>query len=106
MNLPNVVTALIDAQNNYDSIAYANCFSETAIVFDEGETHTGKNEIKRWIEKANEAYKAVMEPLRFEETGTRSILTAKISGTFKGSPVVLKYDLEIKNGLIQRLSIS
>ena len=42
MNLPKVITDLVEAQNNFDSLAYAECFSETAVVFDEGKTHTGK----------------------------------------------------------------
>ncbi len=42
MNLPKVVQDLVTAQNNFDSAAYANCFSETAEVFDEGKTHRGK----------------------------------------------------------------
>ena len=36
MNLPQVVTDLIQAQNNFDSDAYANCFADTGIMFDEG----------------------------------------------------------------------
>lgn len=36
MNLPKVVAELIKAQNDFDSLAYANCFTETAIVLDEG----------------------------------------------------------------------
>lgn len=54
MNLPQVIAGLVVAQNQPDSLAYANCFSETAVVFDEGKKHTGKAEIKNWIEKANQ----------------------------------------------------
>ncbi|MCX2473646.1 hypothetical protein OQZ33_04805 [Pedobacter sp. MC2016-05] len=60
MNLPKVITDLVQAQNNFDSLAYANCFTETAVVFDEGKTHTGKQEIKIWIQKANKQYQALM----------------------------------------------
>lgn len=51
MNLPPVIMELVKAQNNADRIAYTDCFTETALVFDEGKTHHGKKEIKRWIEK-------------------------------------------------------
>ncbi len=56
MNLPKVIIDLDNAQNSFDSIAYANCFSETAVVFDEGKTHNGRNEIQHWINQSNENY--------------------------------------------------
>ena len=105
MNLPNVITGLVKAQDVHDSAAYANCFAETACVFDEGKLRNGRNEIKQWIEEANEKYKTVMNPIGYIEAGAESILTAEISGTFEGSPVVLKYHFEIKNGLIQSLKV-
>ncbi len=106
MNLPKVITDLIAAQDNFDSAAYANCFSETAVVFDEGQTHKGKAAIEKWIASANEKYNTVMKPLNYEENGKISILTAENSGTFPGSPVVLKYNLEVVDGLIKSLKIT
>lgn len=35
LQLPEVVSNLLTAQKNYDSDAYADCFSETALVIDE-----------------------------------------------------------------------
>lgn len=103
MNLPNVITELVQAQNNFDSTAYANCFTETAVVFDEGKTHNGKTEIKNWIDKANKNYQATMEPLDYSET--EHTLKAEVSGNFPGSPVILTYYYEFENGLIQSLKI-
>ena len=103
MNLPKVITDLVKAQDNFDSIAYANCFTENAIVFDEGKTHKGKKEIKDWIEKANEEYQATMKPLEYSET--EQTLKAEVSGTFPGSPLVLTYRYEFKDKLIQTLEI-
>lgn len=103
MNLPNVIADLAAAQNNFDSVAYANCFSETAVVFDEGKTHTGKTAIKNWIEKANQEYKAVMKPLEYSPA--QQTLQAEVSGNFAGSPIVLTYQFELKDGQIQSLKI-
>lgn len=104
MKLPEVIESLVEAQNNFNSTAYADCFSETAIVFDEGRVHKGKEEAKKWIEKATEEYKTVMKPLGYsEEDGT---LKAEISGTFPGSPIVLTYHFDIVDGLIQSLKIT
>jgi len=46
MNLPPIVTRLVTAQNQFDSQAYSDCFTEDAIVHDEGRNHQGKTEIK------------------------------------------------------------
>lgn len=104
MNLPNVIADLAKAQNNFDSVAYANCFSETAIVFDEGKTHNGKTEIQQWIEKANSAYQAVMRPLEY--SAIEEVLKAEVSGSFPGSPIVLSYYFKLQNGLIESLKIT
>lgn len=107
MNLPKVITDLVEAQNNMDSLAYSNCFSETAIVFDEGKNHTGKPAIKDWIEKANQAYQAVMKPLEYiGNQGQMQVLKAEVSGNFPGSPLVLTYQMELKDGYIESLKIS
>lgn len=105
MNLPDVVTELVKAQDNFDSFAYANCFSESAVVFDEGQTYNGRSEIKQWIANANEKFKIVMKPIEYTLAGTTGILSAEVSGLFDGSPVVLYYHFELKDGLIQSLKV-
>jgi len=104
MNLPKVVADLIKEQNNFDSVAYANCFSETAVVFDEDKTHNGRKEIENWIEKANKDYQATMKPLEY--SNTEEILKAEVSGNFPGSPIVMSYHLKLKDELIQSLKIT
>ncbi len=104
MNLPSVLTDLVTAQNNFESKAYANCFAETAVVFDEGKTHQGRKEIEHWITDANERYRAVMKPLSFEEK--EGILQAEVSGNFTGSPIVMNYHLKMNEGLIESLKIT
>jgi hypothetical protein len=104
MNLPKAVADLVTSQNNFDSVAYANCFSETAVVFDEGKTHNGRKEIEHWIKKANEEYQAVMKPIAY--SATEEILKAEVSGNFPGSPIVLSYHLKLEDGLINSLKIT
>jgi hypothetical protein len=104
MNLPNVISELVKTQNNFDSAAYAECFAETAVVFDEGKTHNGRKEIEQWIGKSNKDYKATMEPVDYDEK--ENILSARISGTFPGSPIILKFHFEIADGKIQHLKVT
>jgi ketosteroid isomerase-like protein len=106
MKLPAIITELVSAQNSQDSVAYADCFTSDAKVFDEGHNHQGKEEIKAWIESANAKYQALMEPMEYSESEGNAVLTAKISGTFLGSPIVLKYNMEIVQKLIRSLMIT
>lgn len=106
MNYPNVIAELIEAQNQFDSNKYADCFAEAAVVVDEEQTYKGKNEIRNWINEANEKYKVVMEPIAYKSTQTTGVLTAKISGTFEGSPILLDYHFEITEDRINHLEIT
>jgi hypothetical protein len=106
MNLPKVIANLVNAQNSFDSVAYANCFSETAVVYDEGKTHNGRPEIRYWIEESNEKYKSVMKPLEYAENGASAVLSAECSGTFPGSPIILKFHFDIVEGQIQYLKVT
>lgn len=106
MQLPPLVAQLVNAQNTFDSEAYTECFTASAIVHDEGKTHAGKKEIRAWIEDANDKYQSTMKPLQYEESGPNGTLTAEVSGTFPGSPIVLQFHLGLKDGLIDRLSVT
>lgn len=106
MNYPNVIAELIEAQNVFDSNKYADCFAEAAIVVDEEHTYKGKDEIREWINEANEKYKIIMEPIAYKNIQTTGILTAKISGTFEASPVLLDYHFEITEDKINHLEIT
>lgn len=106
MNLPDVITALVKAQDNYDATAYASCFTETALVFDEGKTHEGRHEIREWIAAANETYKTAVKPIGYAGTGTGGILKTEVSGTFEGSPIILSYHFEFEADLIRSLKIT
>ena len=103
MNLPKVVTDLIKTQNHFDSVAYANCFTKTAVVFVEGKTHNGRKEIEKWIDEANKKYQATMKPLKYSET--EHTLKTEVSGTFPGSPIVMTYLYEFQDDLIKSLKI-
>lgn len=106
MNLPDLITAFVKAQNSHDSAAFAASFTADAIVFDEGKNHQGRNEIKAWTEEANEKYHTAMEPIEYSGSGEMGVLSARISGTFDGSPILLNYQFEYAEGLIRSLKIT
>ena len=106
MKLPKVIDDLIQAQNSFDSAAYANCFSETGVMIDEGKTHQGRIAIRKMIEEANKKYQSVMKPLEYTHSGTSGVLSAEVSGTFPGSPLILKFHVDIADEQIQYLKVT
>jgi len=105
VQLPSIISELIIAQNNQNSTAYTNCFTETAIVKDEGNTYRGKTEIWNWIEAANNTVQPMMKALTYKGSDKECVLSAEVSGNFPGSPVVLEYYHTIENDLINTLRI-
>ena len=106
MDLPKIIADLIAAQDKYDSKGFADVFSEDAIVVDEGKTYRGRTEIRQWNEMTNAKYKTKYEPLEVTTEGSKIMLTARISGTFDGSPAIIKYNFETGGGKIKSLKIS
>jgi ketosteroid isomerase-like protein len=105
MKLPKVIAKLLEAQGRYDSEAFAGNFADDAIVHDEGKTYSGKTEIRQWNEMTNAKYKTKYEPLEIKSEGDGITLVARISGTFDGSPAIIKYHFEIKGNKISSLQI-
>jgi len=105
MKLPLVIADLIAAQDKYDSKAFSEAFSTDAIVHDEGKTYRGRAEIRQWNETTNVKYKTKYEPLEISGDGNKITLTARISGTFDGSPAIIKYHFETREGEIRSLQI-
>ena|SRR2546423_8969693 len=105
MNLPKTIADLLAAQDKYDSKAFAENFSDDAIVHDEGKTYHGKKEIEQWNEKTNAKYKTKYKPLDISTKGEEIILTSQISGDFDGSPITLKYYFNIKGSKITSLRV-
>lgn len=106
MNLPKVIVELVAAQNNFDSHAYAQCFSETGEMLDEGKIYKGRVAVQQLIEETNKKYQSVMKPVEYTENDTSSILAAEVRGTFPGSPLVLKFHFTIIDGQIQYLNVT
>ena len=105
MKLPQIIADLLTAQEQYDSIAFSECFSNDAVVFDEGRTYHGRDEIRQWNEMTNAKYKTKYKPLEISNSGDDLILTANISGIFDGSPATIKYNFVLKQGKIISLRI-
>ena len=66
LNLPKPIAAYFTADKG-DGEAVSQCFTENAVVKDEGHTHKGRAAIKEWKADASAKYEYTSEPFACEE---------------------------------------
>ena len=89
--LPEFLERYFAAQNRHDIDALVACFAPDAAVRDEGRDIVGHDAIRAWKEETSAKYRVTVEPLRSRVEGDRTVVVAKVSGTFAGSPANLTY---------------
>lgn len=105
IDLPAPVAAYWAAANAGDGATAAACFAADATVADEGKTHVGTEAIVGWVEQTTRASRPVVEPLRCAAEAGRFLVTARVSGSFPGSPVELDFEFTLAGGKIAKLEI-
>jgi hypothetical protein len=55
---------------------------------------------KAWIDGAIAKYRPVADVTDLAKVGERTIATARVSGSFPGSPAQIRYKFTLKNGKI------
>jgi uncharacterized protein (TIGR02246 family) len=103
--LPKPVDAYFSASNAHDAAAIARAFATDGIVHDEGKVHRGRAAITAWALETIEKYRTQVVPLAVSSAGDTAAVTAKVSGTFPGSPIELTFNFESGNGGIKSLKI-
>lgn len=104
LNLPEPIAAYFAADKD-DGEAVARCFTKQAVVSDEGRTYSGIAAIKAWKAAASARYSYTSVPLAVELKDGRTIVTSRLTGSFPGSPVNLRYAFGLARGKIARLEI-
>ena len=82
------------------------CFAAGATVRDEGRDIIGTDAIRAWKVETSNKYRVTAEPLESRPDAAQTIIVAKVSGTFPGSPVNLTYRFGLSaDGRISSLEI-
>lgn len=105
INLPNPIDAYF-AADKHDSEAVARCFTENAVVKDEGHTYSGLAAIKQWKTDSSKKYAYTSEPFACEDKEGKTIVTSRVTGNFPGSPVDLRYSFRLDGSKIASLEIT
>jgi hypothetical protein len=104
IDLPGPIAAYFAADKR-DSEAVSQCFTEDAIVKDEGHTHKGRAAIKQWKSDIRKKYQYTSEPFACEEKDGKTVVTSHLVGNFPGSPVDLRYFFKLQGDKIVSLEI-
>ena len=81
------------------------CFTEDAVVKDEGRTYSGRAAIKEWKAHASEKYQYTSEPFALDQENQKVVVTSRLTGNFPGSPVNLRFFFELDGEKIKSLEI-
>ena len=104
IDLPKPITAYFTADKG-DSEAVVLCFTENAVVKDEGHVYNGVAAIKQWKADSSKKYSYSTEPFASERKDNKTVITCHLIGNFPGSPVDLRYLFELKGDKIASLEI-
>ncbi|OBS37395.1 hypothetical protein A9K79_22400 [Pseudomonas syringae pv. syringae] len=80
-------------------------FTHDARVTDEGVTVCGIEAIKAWKRAAKHKYQYTVDPVESLESDGLVIVKVRLSGTFPGSPAVVRFSFAVTDGLISALEI-
>ncbi|WP_210529514.1 nuclear transport factor 2 family protein [Rubellimicrobium arenae] len=105
MQLSPAVDAFFQAEKRSDASALAAAFSPDATVKDEGAEHAGSEAILAWWQAARAKYRHRAEPLDATTADGRTVVRARVTGEFPGSPATLTFAFTLAGGRIARLEI-
>ena len=105
MQLPSPVRTYFDAEQRNDADPLAAAFTDDAVVRDEGAEHVGPAAIRAWWQAAKAKYRHVAEPLEATQTDGRTIVRARVTGEFPGSPATLTFAFTLMDNRVALLEI-
>ena len=105
IELPKPIAAYFKADSGKDAEAVTRCFTEGAVVKDEGHTYTGIDAVRHWKAQASTQYTYTVEPFSIAADGGRTVVTSHLVGDFPGSPTDLRYFFVLADDKIAELEI-
>lgn len=84
----------------------AQCFTPKAVVKDNDDVFTGRDEIRAWKAEADAKYTCTTKPFSLESVEGIHAVQAHVSGNFKGTPLDMKFTFRLERGLIANMEIS
>lgn len=105
ITLPPPIAAYF-AADRADAAAVAACFTDDAIVTDEGKTHRGRAAIAAWKSSTSTQYSYTSTPIAIADADGRTVVTCHLVGNFPGGEIDLRHIFAIADGKIAALEIT
>ena len=105
-NLPKPIALYVAAENSGDTTLFDQCFTEDAVVRDEGKTIEGLAAIKEWKAETKKKYQHTIEPLSSIQKDDKTIVTNRLTGNFPGGTAELTWRFTLAGDRIARLRIA
>ncbi|CDZ63561.1 nuclear transport factor 2 family protein [Neorhizobium galegae] len=105
MDMPSIVNMYFDADSRNDADTLLKTLGADAVVEDENARHQGIVAVREWWVAAKKATQYRAEPVESTVDGDKTLVRARVSGQFPGSPVMLTHAFTIKDDRIVRLEI-
>lgn len=106
VRLPYPIDVYVRLESSRDAGDVSECFAPDAVVRDEGGTHQGLSAIAEWRAAAKRKYGHSIAPLEVIEKDGKTVLKARLSGNFPGSPVTLDFSFVLTDRKIASLEIN
>lgn len=109
LQLPQPIAAYFTADQGDAKAAaetLANCFTDDAVVKDEGHTYHGRAAIRQWKEESSQKYTYTCEPLACKTQHGKTGVTCRLTGNFPGSPLDLRFMFELAGAKISALEVA
>ncbi|WKA31054.1 nuclear transport factor 2 family protein [Bradyrhizobium roseum] len=106
LKLPSSIQAYFDADRDGGPDAVAASFTEDGIVKDKGETHTGREAIRKWMADPAQQYSYTVEPFFIATENGKTQVTGHAVGDFPGSPIDLRFFFVLADDKIAELEIT
>jgi hypothetical protein len=105
IQLPVPVERYVQIANSGTAEAASECFGPDAAVYDEGRTYEGVAAIGNWMAATKKKYGHTVAPLAISERGDQSVVRARLTGNFPGSPITVNFSFVLAGGKIRSLEI-
>jgi hypothetical protein len=105
IQLPDPIERYVQIANSGTAEAASECFAPDATVYDEGQTYAGVAAIANWMAATKKKYGHTVAALEFAERGGQSVLKARLTGSFPGSPITVNFSFVLAGGKIRSLEI-
>jgi hypothetical protein len=110
LDVPTVISTYLAAKLGSEVDTILDCFTDDALVHDEGKDHLGRVAIRAWLGELASKYTLTYRVLgahRWPATAptTAAALRVEVAGNFPGSPVVLHQHFSLAGDRIAALTI-